>query len=267
MARTRIDILLVERGLAPTRQKAQAMLLAGAVLVDDRPVDKPGTLVSSEAAVRVRGNPIPYVSRGGLKLEHALDRFGIDPTGLRVLDAGISTGGFADCLLQRGAAHIYGVDVGKAQVAWEIRQNPAVTLFEGTNVREFDVARLGDPVDLVVADLSFISLTLVLPVLHAALRPDGIALPMVKPQFEVGREHIGRKGVVRDETLRLAAVDKVVRASLECGFAHLGTTPSPVPGPEGNIEYFLHLRRAATSASPAVGGERGEPTCPRRTSS
>jgi 23S rRNA (cytidine1920-2'-O)/16S rRNA (cytidine1409-2'-O)-methyltransferase len=244
MAKVRIDVLLVEKGVAPTRQKAQAMLLAGAVLVDDRPVDKPGTLVSSEAVLRIRGNPIPYVSRGGLKLEHALDHFRVDPAGLRVLDAGISTGGFTDCLLKRGAAHVYGVDVGKAQVAWEIRQNPAVTLFEGLNIRELDVAALGDPVDLVVADLSFISLTLVLPVLHAALRPGGTALPMVKPQFEVGREHIGRKGVVRDETLRLAAVDKVARAAVLCGFSHLGTTPSPVPGPEGNIEYFLHLKRS-----------------------
>jgi hypothetical protein len=156
MAKVRIDVLLVEKGVAPTRQKAQAMLLAGAVLVDDRPVDKPGTLVSSEAVLRIRGNPIPYVSRGGLKLEHALDHFRVDPAGLRVLDAGISTGGFTDCLLKRGAAHVYGVDVGKAQVAWEIRQNPAVTLFEGLNIRELDVAALGDPVDLVVADLSFI---------------------------------------------------------------------------------------------------------------
>ncbi len=243
MPKTRIDVLLVEKGLAPTRQKAQAMLLAGAVLVDDRPVDKPGTLVSTEATVRVRGNPIPYVSRGGLKLEHALDHFQVDPTGLRVLDAGISTGGFTDCLLKRGALHVYGVDVGKAQVAWEIRQHPAVTLFEGTNIREFDVAALGAPVDLVVADLSFISLTLVLPVLHAALRTGGTALPMVKPQFEVGREHIGRKGVVREEALRLAAVDKVAQAALGCGFVHLGTTQSPVPGPEGNIEYFLHLAK------------------------
>lgn len=219
------------------------MLLAGAVLVNDRPVDKSGTLVDSLAEVRIRGNPIPYVSRGGLKLQHALEHFGIDATGLRVLDAGISTGGFSDCLLQRGALHVYGVDVGKAQVAWEIRQNPAVTLFEGVNIREFDPALLGERVDLVVADLSFISLTLVLRVLYAALRPGGTALPMVKPQFEVGRENIGRKGVVRDEALRLAAVDKVARAALEGGFVHLGTTPSPIPGPEGNIEYFLHLKK------------------------
>jgi len=244
MAKVRIDVLLVERGLAPTRQKAQAMLLAGAVLVNDRPVDKSGTQVDSLAEVRIRGNPIPYVSRGGLKLDSALDHFGIDPNDLRVLDAGISTGGFTDCLLQRGARHVYDVDVGKAQVAWEIRRNPAVTLFERVNIREFDPALLGEPVDLVVADLSFISLTLVLPVLYAALRPGGTALPMVKPQFEVGRENIGRKGVVRDEALRLAAVDKVARAAIECGFVYLGATPSPVPGPEGNIEYFLHLERA-----------------------
>jgi 23S rRNA (cytidine1920-2'-O)/16S rRNA (cytidine1409-2'-O)-methyltransferase len=232
---------VVAQGLAPTRQRARALIMAGSVLVDDRPVDKPGTTVPVGARLRLRGNPIPYVSRGGLKLVHALDEFSVDPTGLWVLDVGISTGGFTDCLLQRGAARVFGVDVGRGQVAWSIRQRAEVVLFEGTNVRHFDVSNLGGPVDLVVADVSFISLTLVLPVIWAALRPGGVALPMVKPQFEVGRAEIGKKGVVRDIGKRQEAVDRVRESACGLGFECLGQATSPAPGPKGNVEFFLHL--------------------------
>jgi len=240
----RLDLMLVERGLAPTRQKAQAMIMAGAVLVDEHPVEKAGADVKPEADIRIRGNPLPFVSRGGLKLAHALQAFSIAPAGLVALDVGISTGGFTDCLLQAGVAKVFGVDVGRGQVAWKLRQDPRVVLFEGTNFRSFEPASLPSPVDLAVIDVSFISLTLILPTVHRCLKPNAVALPLVKPQFEVGRGEVGRKGVVRDEAKRFAAVDKIATFAADNGFAVLSRTESPVPGPEGNIEYFLHLRRS-----------------------
>ncbi len=241
--RERLDVLMVERGLAPTRQKAQAMILADAVLVNDRGSQKPGNLIAPDAVVRVRGNPIPYVSRGGLKLVHALDAFGIDPTGLRCLDVGISTGGFTDCLLQRGAVHVTGVDVGKAQVDWKIRQDPRVSLMEETNFRYVLPASLGDPFDLCVIDVSFISLTIILPVASACVRPGGMLIPLVKPQFEVGREDLGSKGVVRDPQKRLDMVKKISECAAGLGLLVLADTESPVPGPEGNIEFLLKLQK------------------------
>lgn len=241
MKKNRIDVLLVEQGLAESRQRAKALIMAGAVLVNDHPIDKAGATVPADAKLRLRGNPIPFVSRGGLKLQHALAAFVINPTGLSALDVGVSTGGFTDCLLQRGARRVTGVDVGKGQVAWKLRTDERVTLLEGTNARYMDPASLGEPFDMAVIDVSFISLTLILPVVFAALRPGGLALPMVKPQFEVGRADVGRKGVVRDPEKRLAAVDKIRDCSETLGFQCLGHTESPVPGPQGNIEYFLHL--------------------------
>ncbi len=243
MTKTRLDLAVVEQGLADSRQKARALIMAGAVLVNDQPVTKAGTAISLDAEIRIKGNPLPYVSRGGVKLAGALEHFDLDVAGMTVLDVGISTGGFTDCLLQRGAAHVYGVDVGRGQVAWKLQQDPRVTLFEGENARHFDSARLPVQVDLVVADVSFISLTLVLPLIAAALRPGGTALPMVKPQFEVGREAVGRKGVVRDEGLRQGAVEKIATASREAGFSVLGQVASTLPGPQGNVEFFLHLQR------------------------
>lgn len=240
--RERLDVLMVERGLAPTRQKAQAMILAGAVLVDDRPDEKPGTKLPVECVIRVRGNPIPYVSRGGLKLVHALDTFAVNPEGQRCLDVGISTGGFTDCLLQRGAVAVTGVDVGKAQVDWKIRQDPRVTLFEETNFRYIEPATLGAPFDLCVIDVSFISLTLILPVVVKCMRPGAKVIPLVKPQFEVGREDLGSKGVVRDPEKRAAMVAKISQFAQSLGMLVLAETESPVPGPEGNIEFLLHLQ-------------------------
>lgn len=243
MAKSRLDLLLVERGLVDSRQKARSLIMTGNVLVNDRPVTKAGTPVAPDAEIRLKGNPLPYVSRGGVKLAGALDHFGLDVTDAHVLDAGISTGGFTDCLLQRGATQVTGIDVGKGQVAWSLRQDPRVTLFEGENIRHFDVNRLPALVDLVVADLSFISLTLILPVLFDALKPGGQALPMVKPQFEVGKESVGKKGVVKDESLRQQAVDRVAEAAVELGFVVLGQATSQLPGPEGNVEFFLLLEK------------------------
>jgi 23S rRNA (cytidine1920-2'-O)/16S rRNA (cytidine1409-2'-O)-methyltransferase len=250
VTKQRLDLLLVELGLAPSREKARAMIMAGAVLADDRPIDKAGTLVPTDADVRIKGQPLPFVSRGGLKLRHALDEFKINVEGLTALDVGISTGGFTDCLLQRGAAKVFGIDVGVAQVDWKIRTDPRVVLFEGANVRHFDPAKLGEPVDLAVVDVSFISLVLVLPVVVRAVKPGGLLLPMVKPQFEVGKGEVGKRGVVRDEAKRLAAVEKIARFSAsDLGLEVAGRTPSPLPGPEGNVEYFLLLRNGSAQAS------------------
>lgn len=243
MTKTRLDLLVVDQGLADSRQRARALIMAGAVLVNNVPVTKAGTTVPVDANLRLKGNPLPYVSRGGVKLAGALDHFKLDVTGLTVLDVGISTGGFTDCLLQRGAIQAFGIDVGRGQVAWKLQQDPRVILFEGENARHFDTGRLPAPIDLVVADVSFISLTLVLPVIAQALRPGGVALPMVKPQFEVGREAVGRKGVVRDEGLRQAAVDRVATVAVELGLEVRGQVASSLPGPQGNVEFFLHLRR------------------------
>ena len=256
--RERLDVLLQERGLAPSRQKAQALILSGVVLVDDRLSDKPGTRVSADAAIRLRGLPMPYVSRGGLKIEHALNTFSLDVSGLRVLDVGISTGGFSDCVLQRGACHVTGIDVGRGQVAWKLRQDERVTLFESTNIRYFDPSALQQPVDLAVVDASFISLTLILPVVMRCLRPGGWLLPLVKPQFEVGKGEVGKKGVVRCPDKRRAAVDRIREFALSLGLHVQGETESPVPGPKGNIEYFLLLRMDAGPGQRGDGGSRSK---------
>lgn len=235
--------MLVERGLADSRQRAQALILSNLVLVNDRPATKAGTNFPTDVPIRLRGDDNPYVSRGGLKLQGALEALQLDPAGVVVLDLGISTGGFTDCLLQKGADRVYGIDVGKGQVAWRIRQDPRVVLFEGVNARHFDVGQLPEKVDWVVADLSFISLKLVLPVMWNALGPGGLCLPMVKPQFEVGRGEVGSQGVVRDPEKQLGAVEAVSREAMELGFEVLGFVPSPVQGPKGNQEFFLHLRK------------------------
>ncbi len=243
MKKTRLDLLVVDQGLADSRQKARALIMAGAVLVNDLPVTKAGTNVPVDATLRLKGNPLPFVSRGGVKLAGALDHFQLDVAGMVALDVGISTGGFTDCLLQRGASQVFGIDVGRGQVAWKLQQDQRVTLYEGENARHFDVSRLPSRVDLVVADVSFISLTLMLPLMAQALRPEGVALPMVKPQFEVGKEAVGRKGVVRDPVLRQSAVDRVAKAAVALDFEVLGQVASELPGPQGNVEFFLKLQR------------------------
>lgn len=239
-ARERIDRLLVARGLAPSRERAQSLVLAGQVIVAGRRVDKPGTAVLADAEVVVRGEDHPYVSRGGLKLAGALTALGVDPAARTALDVGASTGGFTDCLLQRGAVRVFAVDVGYGQLAWKLRQDPRVVPIERTNVRTWDGAGLDAPVDLVVIDASFISLRLLLPAVRR-LAPTAEVVALVKPQFEVGRERVGKGGVVRDDALREEAVAAVVAAAATLGYLLRGQIDSDVHGPKGNREIFVHL--------------------------
>lgn len=246
MARERLDKLVVDRGLAPTRARAQALILAGKVTVAGQVVTKAGTTVAADALVALREDDHPYVSRGALKLVAGLDAFAIAPTGKVCLDIGASTGGFTDLLLKRGAARVYAIDVGYGQLAWSLRQDPRVVVLERENVRELDPAKVPEPCDLAVIDVSFISLTLVLPHVAALLRPPAgkPIVALVKPQFEAGREHVGKGGVVRDPAARLGAVAKVATWAADHGFTVGLHVESPIHGPAGNVEYLLHLRTA-----------------------
>lgn len=240
MAGERLDLELVRRGLAETRQRAQALIAAGQVLVDEVVWDKPGRRVAEGAAVRLRGETLRYVSRGGLKLEAALDAWPVDPTGRVCADLGASTGGFTDCLLQRGAARVYAVDVGYGQLAWKLRTDARVVVMERVNARSLEA--LPEPVSLVVGDLSFISLDRILPAVRRLLAPGGEAVLLVKPQFEVGPAAVGRGGVVRDPAARAAAVRAVAAAAVAAGFTVRGEMESPVPGQKaGNVEHLLWL--------------------------
>jgi 23S rRNA (cytidine1920-2'-O)/16S rRNA (cytidine1409-2'-O)-methyltransferase len=237
----RLDVLLHQRGLAPSREKAQALILAGQVLVDHQKSDKPGRAVDEGAQVEILGQ-LKYVSRGGLKLEAALDHFGMDAAGKVCLDAGASTGGFTDCLLQRGARKVHAVDVGASQMNWTLRQDPRVVLHEHTNARHLQPERIGEPVDLIVCDVSFISVTLILPALAACLAPAGAMVILVKPQFEVGRGEVGKGGIVKDPALHQQACERVASAVRSLGFT-LELIPCPLRGAEGNQEFLLHAHR------------------------
>ncbi len=247
MKKHRIDLLLVERGLAESRTKAQALVMAGAVVVGESRVDKPGALVDPSLPIRLKEDAAPqrYVSRGALKLERGLEAFPIDPAGKTCADLGASTGGFTDLLLQRGAAKVYAVDVGYGQLHPKVRGDPRVVVRERENARALTAASLGERVDLVVGDLSFISLRLVLPAVKAILRPGGEAVLLVKPQFEVGKGEVGKGGVVRDEAKRRAALASVEAAARALGFEVLGEAESPIEGPAGNREWLVGLRRGA----------------------
>lgn len=236
----RLDRLLVERGLANSREKAQATIIAGQVLVEEQKLDKSGALVSSEARVRLLGEPMKYVGRGGHKLEAALEHFGINPEGKICLDLGASTGGFTDCLLQRGAAKVFAVDVGTNQLDWKLRRDARVISIEKANARYLKFEQIGTRVDLATLDVSFISATLILPVLPPLLETRAEVLVLVKPQFEVGRAQVGKGGIVRDPCLHQQAIAKVSRKLLELGFAELASRESVLPGACGNREYFLH---------------------------
>ena len=238
--KTRIDLLLVKRDLADSREKAQALIRAGQLLVNDQKVVKCGALVAGDAAVRLLGEPPKYVSRGGVKLEGALDHFRIDPDGKICLDVGASTGGFTDCLLQRGAARVLAVDAGTNQLDWKLRRDPRVVVFEKTNARYLTIAELGTHFDLITMDVSFISSTLILPVIPPLLEPEAEVLILVKPQFEVGKGQVGNGGIVRDPRLHEGAVARVSRALLALGFRDLASSESALPGAEGNREFFLH---------------------------
>jgi 23S rRNA (cytidine1920-2'-O)/16S rRNA (cytidine1409-2'-O)-methyltransferase len=251
--RRRLDAELVRRGLARSRDQAAELVTAGHVRVAGRPAVKPATAVEPSVAIVVDAGGPSYVSRGAHKLLGALETWPVEVGGRRCLDAGASTGGFTEVLLRRGAMQVVAVDVGYGQLDWSLRSNPRVVVHDRTNVRHLTAADIGGPVSLVVADLSFISLRLVLDALLACTAPDGDLLLMVKPQFEVGREHVGTGGVVRDPLLRATAVQGVADAAAQRGWGTAGVVASPLPGPSGNVEYFVWLRRdAAPPASQAL---------------
>jgi 23S rRNA (cytidine1920-2'-O)/16S rRNA (cytidine1409-2'-O)-methyltransferase len=237
-----LDRLLVERGLAESREKAQAMIIAGQVLADERRIEKAGTLVPAYAIIRVLGEQMPYVGRGGLKLEAALREFAIDVSGAVCLDIGASTGGFTDCLLQHGAQKVYDVDVGYGQLAWKLRQDPRVVLMERTNIREMEPSRVPERVDIAVIDVSFISLEKVIPVVRQFLGPTAHLIALIKPQFEVGKDLVGKGGIVRDEKVRESARDRIVDFIASQGYQVRGVMPSPITGQDGNVEYLLCAR-------------------------
>ena len=244
----RLDILLVSLGLCESRSKAQATIMAGEVFVNDQKADKAGLEVDITSRIEVRGNSCPYVSRGGLKLEKALRDFGIDPTGFVCSDSGASTGGFTDCLLQQGAKKVFAIDVGYGQLAWKIRSDPRVVTMERTNIRYVTPEDLGEPLDLSVVDVSFISLKLVLPVIQKLLKPTGQVLCLIKPQFEAGKEKVGKKGVVREPAVHEEVLRNFISLVQALGFTLRNLTFSPVKGPEGNIEFLAHLSMQSGAA-------------------
>ena len=237
----RLDVLLTEQMYADTRSKAQAIIMAGQVYVNGQKADKPGTAYEETVQIEVRGVTCPYVSRGGLKLEKALRDFGVKPDGYVCSDSGASTGGFTDCLLQQGAKKVFAIDVGYGQLDWKIRSDERVVVMERTNIRYVTPEDLGEPLDLSVIDVSFISLKIVLPTIKTLLKPTGQVLCLIKPQFEAGKEKVGKKGVVREPEIHKEVLDSFVETVTDLGFTILGLTFSPVKGPEGNIEFLGHL--------------------------
>ena len=247
MAKKRLDVLLVERGLQESRQKAQATIMSGLVFVKGQRVDKPGTAVAEDAEVEVRGNALKYVSRGGLKLEKAT--FPIQLEGAVCADIGASTGGFTDCMLQNGAGKVYAVDVGYGQLAWSLRSDPRVVCMERTNARYLTHEQIPQELDFASIDVSFISLKLILPAVWGLLKPGGHVACLVKPQFEAGKEKVGKKGVVRDPAVHLEVLEHFLEHAKESNFTVLGLTYSPVRGPEGNIEYLGYLEKTEAGAA------------------
>ena len=248
VAKKRLDILLIERELAETRHRAQALILAGDVRVDAQVISKAGALVAEDAAIAIRA-PLKYVSRGGFKLEGALDAFALDARDKTYADIGASTGGFTDCLLQRGAARVYAIDVGYGQLAWKLRNDPRVVVMDRVNIRYLDA--LAEPIDLAVIDVSFISLTLVLPVAKRLLQPRGNVVALVKPQFEAGRAQVGKGGIVRDARVHRAVLEKIAQYAIANDWRVRGVCRSPITGADGNVEFFIHL--SADRASENVG--------------
>ena len=237
----RLDVLLTEQMYADSRSKAQAIIMAGQVYVNGQKADKPGISYEENVEIEVRGVTCPYVSRGGLKLEKALRDFGVKPDGFVCSDSGASTGGFTDCLLQQGAKKVFAIDVGYGQLDWKIRSDERVVVMERTNIRYVTPEDLGEPLDLSVIDVSFISLKIVLPTIKTLLKPNGQVLCLIKPQFEAGKEKVGKKGVVREPEIHKEVLDSFVETVTDLGFTILGLTFSPVKGPEGNIEFLGHL--------------------------
>lgn len=242
MAKIRLDTLVFQKGLFDSREKAKAVIMSGCVYINGVRALKPGAMVNPDSDVEVKGATLPYVSRGGLKLEKALDAFGVSPENLICIDCGASTGGFTDCLLQRGAAKVYSVDVGYGQFDWKLRNDSRVHLMERTNVRYLTKEDISEDIDLAVVDVSFISLKLILPVIREFLTKNGQVLCLIKPQFEAGKDQVGKKGVVRDAAIHKAVLEAFLDNADNSGFSVAGITYSPIRGPEGNIEFLGHLK-------------------------
>lgn len=243
--KVRLDVAVFERGLAETREKAKAMIMAGSVYVNGVKALKGGAAVKAEDEIEVRGNVNPYVSRGGLKLAKAMKSFDLSLNGLKCMDIGASTGGFTDCMLQNGAVKVYAIDVGYGQLAWKLRTDERVVNLERTNFRYCTREQVPEEIDFASVDVSFISLKKILPVMATLLGEEGRAVCLIKPQFEAGREHLNKKGVVKDKKVHAAVIEDIRLFALESGFTVLGADFSPVKGPEGNIEYLLYIQRAA----------------------
>ena len=248
MEKKRLDVLLVEKGLFPSREQARTAIMSRRVNVDGQIIDKAGTAVPVDAELTVTGNQLPFVSRGGLKLDKAVKSFGLDMTGYVVADLGASTGGFTDCALQNGAAKVYAVDVGYGQLAWKLRQDERVVVMEKTNARYLTSEQIPDLLDAITIDASFISLSKLLPACYPLLKPEGYVVALIKPQFEAGRDKVGKKGVVRDPAVHLEVIEQVLAVAEELGFCCRGLDFSPVKGPEGNIEYLLWLGKDPAQA-------------------
>ncbi len=242
----RLDVLLYEKGLAESREKAKAIIMSGIVYVDNQKSDKPGTCYPTDSNIEVRGSTLKYVSRGGLKLEKAIDVFNIDLTDLTTMDIGASHGGFTDCMLQNGAKKVFSIDVGYGQLVWKLRNDERVVNLERTNFRYVTEEQITDPIDFFSVDVSFISLRLILPVARKFLKDGCKAVCLIKPQFEAGRENVGKKGVVRYPKIHTSVISDIIDFTLETGFSVIGLDFSPVKGPEGNIEYLLHIQKTDT---------------------
>ena len=248
--KTRLDVLLGRAGLAESREKAKAIIMAGEVFVDGQREDKAGTSFPEKVVIEVKGSPLKYVSRGGLKLEKAMTHFDVTLEGKVCMDVGASTGGFTDCMLQNGAKKVYAVDVGNGQLAWKLRQDERVVCMEKTNIRYVTPSDIADPIALASIDVSFISLTKVLGPVRELLTGDGQVVCLIKPQFEAGREKVGKKGVVRERSVHLEVIRMVISYAVENGFKVLNLEYSPIKGPEGNIEYLLHLQKLSGGETP-----------------
>lgn len=241
MAKERLDVVLVNRGFAPSREKAKTMIMEGNVFVENNREDKAGTMINPDANIEIHGNTLKYVSRGGLKLEKAMNEFDLKLDGFVCMDIGASTGGFTDCMLQNGAAKVYSVDVGYGQFAWSLRNDERVVCMEKTNIRHVTPEDIGELLDFASCDVSFISLTKVLGPAYALLKDNGQMVCLIKPQFEAGREKVGKKGVVRDPQVHIEVIEKCLAFARETGFAISNLSFSPIKGPEGNIEYLMHI--------------------------
>lgn len=249
MKKQRLDQLVFERGLTESRERARTSIMSGVVYVNGQKADKPGMAVDPAAEIELRGDALPFVSRGGYKLDKALKVFPVDPVGKICIDCGASTGGFTDVLLQHGAAKVYSVDVGYGQLAWKLRNDPRVVNLERTNLRYVNREQIPEPLDLAVMDVSFISIRLVLPAVQKLLKPDADYICLIKPQFEAGREEVGKKGVVRDPAVHERVVNGILEFAPTLGFTVMGLDYSPIKGPEGNIEFICHLKNGIYDAA------------------